>query len=134
MSIKFNLEPIITPGKPGALVNFNIQKTCENLNIFFNPNHSFYINDLNSNKSRGNHSNSNANEVLVCLSGSFDLMLFNGKETKNFVIEKNSGIYIPNNTWVELNNFKNCIIVAYVEVVNKKESIYDYDEYKKQFN
>lgn len=81
--MKFNLTSILTDGKPGELVNINIKEISRKLNIEFNPNQIFYLTDLNSLKSRGKHSNSNVQEILICLQGSFDIKLNNGKEEKN---------------------------------------------------
>lgn len=133
MSFIFNLDPISTKGKPGKLININFEKICKNNNIYFQPNHQFYINDLNSIESRGNHSNSNCNEMLICLNGCFDIKLFDGKFTKNYNITQNMGIYIPINNWIEISNFKNSIIIVFTEIFNNKESIYDFEEFKKKF-
>ena len=129
---KFSLEAIITENKPGELVNLNITKICKELQINFNPNHSFYVNNLNSHKSRGNHSNTNASEMILCLSGQFNIELYNGKESSKYTITVNEGIFIPQNIWIEINNFENCVILVYVDIdyTIKKESIYDLEEYK----
>lgn len=128
---KICLEPIVTEGKPGSLVNLRIDDICLENNINFKANHTFYLNDLNSNKSRGNHSNSNAKEMLICLQGSFDVYLLDNKTEYNFHIKKNEIIYIPNNVWIEIKNFENCIIIAYVDIFQEKQSIYSLEEYKK---
>lgn len=133
MSFIFNLDPISTKGKPGKLININFDKICKNNNIYFQPNHQFYINDLNSTESRGNHSNSNCNEMLICLNGCFDIKLFDGKFTKSYNITQNTGIYIPINNWIEISNFKNSVIIVFTEIFNNKESIYDFEEFKKKF-
>ena len=128
-----NLNPIITENKPGQLVNLNISEICKNNQLIFNPNHSFYINDLNSDQSRGNHSNSNASELLICLSGKFDIQVFNGIKYEKYIITTNNGIFIPKNIWIEFNNFENCIILAYVDIdiTIEKKSIYNLEDYKK---
>jgi mannose-6-phosphate isomerase-like protein (cupin superfamily) len=129
----FELETIQTKGKPGTLININIEEISKKLNIIFNPNKMFYLNDLNSAESRGNHANVNASEILICLCGSFEIKLFDGKKTETYLLEKNSGIYIPKNTWLDINNFKEGVILVYVDVDCKinKESIYDIAEFKK---
>lgn len=128
---KFYLDPIITEGKPGALINLNINEICSKNDITFNPNHIFYLNDLNSIEARGNHSNSNAKEMLFCLQGNFDIYLLDGTVEHSYNIKQNELIFIPNNVWIEINNFKNCVILAYVEIfTEKKKSIYSLEEYK----
>lgn len=128
---KTSLNPIITEGKPGALVNLNINEICSKNDIIFNPNHIFYLNNLNSVEARGNHSNSNAKEMLICLQGSFDIFLLDSTVEYNFNIKQNEIIFIPDNVWIEINNFENCVILAYVEIfTEKKKSIYNLEEYK----
>lgn len=131
--MEFKLFPIKTDDKPGELVNLNIQKISKKLNIDFNPNKIFYLTDLNSLESRGNHSNYNATEILICLTGSFEIMLSNGEKEEKYLIKKNSGIYIPKNTWLSFFNFKNCVILVFVEVdiTIQKESEYSYEKYIK---
>lgn len=133
MNKKFKLDHIKTKNKPGTLVNINIKKINNLLKINFNPNKIFYINDLNSLKPRGNHANCNAQEILICLQGSFEIKLFDGKKEEKYTIKKNSGIYIPKNVWLDFYNFKNCVILVFVEIdINiQKESIYDINEFKK---
>jgi oxalate decarboxylase/phosphoglucose isomerase-like protein (cupin superfamily) len=129
-----SLNAIVTKNKPGTLVDLDINKICEENNIKFNSTKSFYITNLNSIQSRGNHSNSNASEILVCLKGTFDLTLFNGNEYKKITLKENDLIYIDKNIWLELNNFKDCIILAFVSICKtEKKSCYDIDDYKREF-
>tara|TARA_B100000902_G_C27042547_1_gene780085 strand:+ start:210 stop:647 length:438 start_codon:yes stop_codon:yes gene_type:complete len=128
------LHPIITKNKPGTLIDLNIDKICEENNIKFSITKSFYITNLDSNQSRGNHSNSNASEILVCLKGTFDLTLFNGNEYKKISLKENDLIYIDKNIWLELNNFKDCIILAFVNIFpSDKKSCYNIDDYMRTF-
>ena len=131
--MKFNLTSILTDGKPGELVNINIKEISRKLNIEFNPNQIFYLTDLNSLKSRGKHSNSNVQEILICLQGSFVIKLNNGKEEKKYEIKKNEGIYVGRNIWLDFYNFKNCVILVFAEIdaTIKKVSVYDYNEFCK---
>lgn len=126
------LIPIETKGKPGKLVDLDITNICFQNGIEFNLRKCFYINELNSSKSRGNHSNFNATEILVCLTGTFNIKLFNGIDTFSFTLEKNNAIFINKNIWIEFNNFKECIIMAFVSIdLNEKYSCYDLNEYIK---
>jgi len=129
-----SLCPIETPGKPGKLVDLDIAKICLQNNINFIIRKCFYINDLDSPSSRGNHSNDNASEILVCLTGSFSIVLFNGKETVIFEMKKNDAIFIDKNIWIKFCDFKECVIMAFVSVeLNEKHSCYDFSQYKQQF-
>ena len=134
--MKFKLQSIITKEKPGELVNIDIKTICKQNNIEMNPNNIFYITDLNSIKSRGQHSNSNVQEILICLQGSFEIKLNNGNNEYNYLINKNEGIYVARNIWLDFYNFKNCVIIVFAEIdaTIKKESIYNYSEFKKFIN
>jgi dTDP-4-dehydrorhamnose 3,5-epimerase-like enzyme len=126
---KFILNPIITEGKPGELVDLDINKICLENNINFSISKCFYVNELNSNLSRGNHSNENASELLVCMNGSFIIKLHDGENEEMFEIKKNQAIFINNNIWIEIFNFKNCIM-GFVNILkNNKKSCYDFNEF-----
>jgi len=132
----FQLNTIETEGKPGKLVDLDFKKICENMNINFKSNKYFYINDLNSTLSRGNHSNNNASEILICLNGSFEIKLDNGYNKEIFIINKNECLFIPKNIWIEFYNFINCIILVFVDIENddSKNSCYSYQDYIKYNN
>ena len=133
---KIILKPIETNGKPGKLAEININNICLENNIVFNTSKYFYVNDLDSNLSRGNHSNNNASEILICLQGSFDIKLNNGTNEVILKINEHEGIFIDKNIWISYYNFKNCVILAFVSIYKnkkEKESCYDYDEYLNKF-
>ena len=131
-SKKFSLSPIQTKGKPGILTEINLTKICLENNLEFIPVKYFYVTDLDSTESRGNHSNKNASEILICLQGSFNIKLHDGKEEKEFIIKQHEGIYINKNIWISYYNFKNCVILACVNIYpNLKECCYNIDEFLK---
>lgn len=130
---KYKLDYIITENKPGKLVNLDINNICKKHNLDFNYNKIFYINDLNSLNSRGNHSNSNATEILICLDGQFDIYLYDGINNTEYkdTIFKDEYIFIDKDVWIEFNNFKNAVILVFVDIdyiINKK-SIYSKEKY-----
>lgn len=128
---QFKLNPIVTLNKPGNLVDVDLSKICENNNLQFTTSKSFYINNLNSIESRGNHSNNNATEILFCLSGSFDIYLHDGSNETTLHLKENDAIFINKNVWIQFNNFKNCVIWAFVDIDENKEkkSCYDFDTF-----
>lgn len=132
---KFDLKPIITKDKPGCLIDLNINRICSENNFHFYPNHSFYITNLNEEASRGNHSNTNAPELLICLQGKFDIYLLDEQGTEyTFSLKENQAVYISSNIWIEMKNWVNCILFVFVEIqagLKGKESIHNLEEYKK---
>ncbi len=90
----------------------------------------YYLFDVPSNSFRGSHSHINQCEVLVALSGSFEVVLNDGTEKKSFLLNKpNIGLYIPTGIWRELENFSSgavCLVLA--------SDVYDEEDYIRDFN
>jgi oxalate decarboxylase/phosphoglucose isomerase-like protein (cupin superfamily) len=127
---KFSLHPIVTDGKPGELIDLNLKNICLKNEIPFTISKCFYLNELNSELSRGNHSNTNASEILICLKGSFEIKLHDGIKEKIFKLKKNDAIYINKNIWVSYYNFNDCIIMAFVNIFNNdKTSCYNFNDF-----
>lgn len=133
--IYFKLDPIITINKPGELIDLNMKYLCKKLNIQFHFTKSFYINELNSKESRGKHSNDNCSELLICLNGSLDIKLHDGKNEILFHLKKNEGVFIEKNIWIDFFNFIDCIILVYVDVDynEDKKSCYDFKDFLNKF-
>ena len=92
----------------------------------------YYLFDVPSNSFRGSHSHINQSEVLIALSGSFEVVLNDGKEKKSFLLNKpNSGLYIPTGIWRELENFSSgavCLVLA-SDVYEEVDYIRDFDQF-----
>jgi dTDP-4-dehydrorhamnose 3,5-epimerase-like enzyme len=90
----------------------------------------YYLFDVPSNSFRGSHSHINQCEVLVALSGSFEVVLNDGTEKKSFLLNKpNVGLYISTGIWRELENFSSgavCLVLA--------SDVYDEEDYIRDFN
>ena len=92
----------------------------------------YYLFDVPSNSFRGSHSHINQSEVLIALSGSFEVVLNDGKEKKAFLLNKpNFGLYIPTGIWRELENFSSgaiCLVLA-SDVYEEADYIRDFDQF-----
>ncbi len=74
--------------------------------IPFEIKRTFWIYDVPGGETRGNHSYQDTEEFIVALSGSFDVILSNGKEKLKFSLNRSYyGLYIPNGWWRIINNF-----------------------------
>jgi hypothetical protein len=124
----YKLDGIITENKPGELFNIDINNILDN-ELSFNIKHTFYINNLNSNDYRGNHANLNAKEILICLSGTFNIKINNKCKEIELCINKNDMLYIDKNIWLELYNFKECVILAFVDFDETNKKVYNKLEY-----
>lgn len=90
----------------------------------------YYLYDVPSTAHRGGHAHKEQLEFLIALSGSFDVVLNNGKETQKITLNKpNRGLLIDVNIWRELDNFSSgsvCLVLA--------SDVFDEDDYIRDFN
>ncbi len=93
----------------------------------------FYLYDVPSDGSRGGHAHKELLQFLVPLSGSFDVVLDNGKDRRVFTLNRPfKGLLIPNGVWSSLENFSaGAVCLSLVsEVYEEEDYIRDYDDYK----
>lgn len=92
----------------------------------------YYLFDVPSNAFRGGHSHINQHEILIALSGSFEVVLDDGVEKKPFLLNKpNVGLHITTGIWRELQNFSSgavCLVVA-SDVFDEADYVRDYEEF-----
>jgi mannose-6-phosphate isomerase-like protein (cupin superfamily) len=92
----------------------------------------YYLFDVPSTAFRGGHSHINQQEILIALSGSFEVTLNDGKEKKSYLLNKpNIGLLIPAGIWRELENFSSgavCLVLA-SDVFEEADYIRDYIEF-----
>tara|TARA_R110002012_G_scaffold183388_2_gene349797 strand:- start:285 stop:680 length:396 start_codon:yes stop_codon:yes gene_type:complete len=93
----------------------------------------YYLYDVPSSSQRGGHAHKELRQLIVALSGSFDVVLDNGKEQKTVTLNKpDKGLLIPTMVWRELENFSSgsvCMVVASMEF-SEDDYIRDYNEFK----
>jgi oxalate decarboxylase/phosphoglucose isomerase-like protein (cupin superfamily) len=66
----------------------------------------YWIYDVPGGESRGSHAFKQTEEFIIALSGSFDIIMHNGKVEKRFSLNRSYyGIYVPKMTWRKLDNF-----------------------------
>jgi dTDP-4-dehydrorhamnose 3,5-epimerase-like enzyme len=75
-------------------------------NIPFKIERTYWIYDVPGGEARGGHAYKENQEFIVALSGSFDVVLDDGKEKKTFSLNRSYyGLYVPKGLWREMNNF-----------------------------
>jgi len=106
----------------------------ENDTIPFDIKRVYYLYDVPTGSERGGHAHKNLQQFLVALSGSFDVVLNDGKEEQIVTLNKPfEGLLINSGIWRELRNFSSgsiCLVVA-SEVYIEEDYIRDFDEFKK---
>ena len=92
----------------------------------------YYLYDVPSSAKRGGHANKDQIELLIALSGSFDVILKDGKTTQTVTLNKpDKGLLIKTNVWRELENFSSgsvCLVVV-SDVFKEEDYIRNYDDY-----
>lgn len=105
--------------------------------ISFKIKRSYWIYDVPGGEIRGGHAYKKLHELIVAVSGSFDVVLDDGLEKRNFALNRSYyGLYVPNLIWRSLENFSTnslCLILA-SEVYNEDEYIRDYNDFLKGRN
>ncbi|MFL9482444.1 sugar 3,4-ketoisomerase [Chitinophagaceae bacterium LWZ2-11] len=77
-----------------------------NNQIPFDIKRTYWIYDVPGGEIRGGHAFKNQQEVIIALSGSFDVVLNDGKDEKIFSLNRSYyGLYIPQMIWRKLENF-----------------------------
>lgn len=109
----------------------------ENDTIPFDIKRVYYLYDVPTGSERGGHAHKNLQQFLVALSGSFDVVLNDGKEEQIVTLNKPfEGLLINSGIWRELRNFSSgsiCLVVA-SEVYIEDDYIRDFDEFIKYSN
>lgn len=93
----------------------------------------YWIYDVPGGEKRGGHAYKENEELIVALSGSFDVIVDDGNEQKTFSLNRSYyGLYIPKGTWREMQNFSTNSLALILSSTKYDESDYirDYDEFK----
>ncbi|WP_340153089.1 FdtA/QdtA family cupin domain-containing protein [uncultured Marivirga sp.] len=94
----------------------------------------FWTYDVPGGEQRGGHAYHEQDEIIVSLSGSFDVVISlpNGKQIKQTLNRSYYGIYIPAKTWRHMENFSTNSLSLHMSSKEYDESDYirDFEEYK----
>ncbi|MBO3117642.1 WxcM-like domain-containing protein [Winogradskyella sp. DF17] len=92
----------------------------------------YYLFDVPSDSYRGGHAHKKQESLILALSGSFEVIVDNGKSKKRIILNKpTQGLYIPTHIWREIDNFSSgavCLVLASTEF-DESEYIRDYDTF-----
>ena len=111
----------------------NLSFIEENRQIPFKIKRVYYLYDVPSGATRGGHAHKNLQQLVIALSGSFDIILDDGVQRRKFFLNRpHYGLYIPPKVWRELENFSsNSVALSLVsEVYDESDYIRNYDSFK----
>jgi len=84
----------------------NLSFMQEGSQIPFNIERVYWIYDVPGGEVRGGHSYHNNLEIIVALSGSFDVILDDGYSKRTYSLNRSYyGLFVPNGTWRHMENF-----------------------------
>jgi dTDP-4-dehydrorhamnose 3,5-epimerase-like enzyme len=115
----------------------NLSFIEENHQIPFRIKRVYYLYDIPSGATRGGHAHRGLHQVVIALSGSFDVILDDGYHRRKFnLCRPRYGLYIPPRIWRELENFSsNAVTLSLVsEVYDEADYVRNYDEFKRLVN
>jgi hypothetical protein len=76
----------------------------------------YYLYDVPGGQDRGGHAHKSIEQLIVAVSGSFDVVLDDGTNRERFTLNRSyQGLYVPCMLWRELTNFSSgsvCLVLA----------------------
>jgi len=90
----------------------------------------YWIYDVPGGEQRGGHAYKDLQEVIIALSGSFDVVLNDGRQEKVFSLNRSYyGLYVPQKIWRHLENFSTNALALIAT-----DAFYDADQYMRDFD
>jgi dTDP-4-dehydrorhamnose 3,5-epimerase-like enzyme len=92
----------------------------------------YWIYDVPGGEKRGGHAFKSQKEFVVALSGSFDVILNDGKKSERYHLNRSYfGLYIPNGLWRHMENFSTNAVVMVLSstVYSEFDYIRDFKDY-----
>lgn len=93
----------------------------------------YWVYDVPGGEIRGSHAFREQEEVLIALSGSFDIILHDGQIEKKYSINRSYfGLYVPRMMWRTMENFSTnalCLVLSST-VFDANDYIRDFDLFK----
>lgn len=92
----------------------------------------YYLYDVPGGAERGGHAHKALRQLIIAMSGSFDVILDEGGEKKRFHLNRSyQGLYVCPMMWRELDNFSSgsvCMVLA-SNIYEEADYYRDYNEY-----
>lgn len=95
----------------------------------------YWIYDVPGGEVRGGHAYMQNEELIVALSGSFDVVLHDGQKEHRYHLNRSyQGVYVPKMMWRVLENFStnSLALVLSSTAFDEKDYIRDFEEFRKE--
>ena len=102
--------------------------------IPFEIKRTYWLYDVPGGECRGGHAYKENQELIIALSGSFDVLLDDGNEKKTYHLNRSYyGLYVPKGLWREMENFSTNSLALVLSSTKYSEDdyVYEYDEFRK---
>jgi oxalate decarboxylase/phosphoglucose isomerase-like protein (cupin superfamily) len=110
----------------------NLSFVEEENHIPFKIKRIYWIYDVPGGEIRGSHAFKKTEEYIMALSGSFDVILHDGKEERKFSLNRSYyGIYVPRLIWRKLENFStnSLALILSSSRFDENDYIRDFDQF-----
>jgi hypothetical protein len=103
-----------------------------NRHVPFDIKRVFYLYDVPGGADRGGHALKTCHQFLIAMSGSFDVIVYDGKDKQRFHLNRSYyGLHLPPMIWREMDNFSSgsvCLAIA-SECYDEKDYFREYKEF-----
>ena len=93
----------------------------------------YYLYDVPGGAERGGHAHKKLHQVIIAISGSFDITISDGTSSKKFHLDRSYfGLYLCPMIWRELDNFSSgsvCLVLA-SEPYSESDYLRNFDQYR----
>jgi hypothetical protein len=107
----------------------NLSYVESNNHIPFSIERVYYLYDVPGGAERGGHAHKGLQQLIIAMSGSFDVTLDDGKVKQKFHLNRSyNGLYVCPMIWRELDNFSSgsvCMVLA--------SNLYDEEDYYRDY-
>ncbi len=112
----------------------NLSFLESNIHFPFEIKRTYWIYDVPGGEIRGSHAFKKSREFIIALSGSFDVVLNDGKKEFKYSLNRSYyGLFVPEMLWRRLENFSTnaLALILSSKTYDQNDYIRNFDEYKK---
>ena len=108
----------------------NLSFAEQKIHIPFEIRRTYWLYDVPGGEARGGHAEKNNEELIIALSGAFEIMVDDGVHSKTFLMSRSYyGLYIPKGLWREIKEFStNAVALEFGSIP------YTADDYIRDYN